>query len=167
MKKFILLFAIAVLIPNFLVAQKGHIFLCKEADCKITFPVEPEYKKEESEDGILYKATLEFEGQQYIFKAYTFRTNINLKNANQETLAKASMDGFTNGIKATSVYRKTWPFRGNIGLQAEIKSPEYQNTVYYKVIVIGQNRYEIAVLRAKGKLNNGGKNKFMNSFKLL
>ena len=167
MKKFALILVLAFVLPNLVSAQKGYIFTSKEADCKITFPAEPEYKKEESEEGILYKATLEFEGQQYIFKAYTFRTNINLKNANQETLAKASMDGFTNGIKATSVYRKTWPYRGNLGLQAEIKAPDYLNTVYYKVIVIGQTRYEIAVLRAKGKLNNGGKNKFMNSFKLL
>ncbi len=148
-------------------AQKWIRYQSKSARLQADFPVNPEEKIEDTDKAKTYTATVTHDGYEFTASAMLYKTNLNVKGLSQETLAKTSLDAFEKNLGATKVMSKNYYYRQDVGLDAEIDTPDYDNTILYRVIVVGKTRYEISVMKKSGKAKYGLMKKFLNSFKIL
>ncbi|MCB0478007.1 MAG: hypothetical protein KDC84_07580 [Crocinitomicaceae bacterium] len=156
-----------VLFPLTSTAQKWVKYECRDAKFAAQFPMTPEEKVEDSEQGKSYTATVTQGNTVYMASALIHTTNLQVAGLDQQTLASTSLDAFEKALGATKVTKKNYYSRNDVGLDAEIIVPGFANPILYRVIVIGQIQYQVVVMQKEGKAKKGTMYKFINAFKVL
>lgn len=165
-KQLAILFVLTLMIaPLSTQAQKWVKYENSQAKFSVSFPNDPDEKVEESDKGKSFTATASLDGMVFMASALIHKTNLNVKGLTQETMAKTSLDAFEKALGASKVSRKNYYSKNDVGIDAEIEVPGYDNVVLYRVIVIDQIQYQVVVMKKSGKAKKGDMKKFINSFR--
>lgn len=160
MKSFALLSLIFVL--GSFVPSEVYTFKSEEGSYSIEFPT-PFTTENNDQDGFVLVQTQSFLLEQLFFIGHNVHTD---EITDHEGIAKVSMDGFVGALGGETSQLKTWKVNGHKGLQANIDVEANNLKAQYKVILIGQVQYQIAVISDPAKWNQSAADAFFASFKV-
>lgn len=162
-----LIFLFAIAFSFFSFSQKWISKTFTEGKFKIEFPSTPVIEITETENAKIIHTSLEQNGQIYIGIATIFKTNLNLKGSNSETLSKYALDSFADSLGSKSVTSLNYYVKEYTGLNSQIKVDGYDNPVYYQVITIENILYQWIVSTKSGKEDKKGRHSFFKGITIL
>ncbi|NOQ73858.1 MAG: hypothetical protein GQ574_17760 [Crocinitomix sp.] len=166
MKKIIFqsaLLLIIVSISSAALAQSTKAkYFSSEAKLSVTFPSKFETTEDVKEAFKSVKTQVMVNGALY-YVSYSVHKNDLSKN---ESLAKVSLDSFIETLNGKVTKEAIWKVRKKNGLQALFNVTEGELKGEYRVVIIGQIQYQIAVVAPKESWDEKVTKKFFKSFKV-
>ncbi len=164
MKRIIFSCALLVLlvVATSLAPSAKFKYSSSEAKLSVVFPGEFETTEQVKDSYKSVKIQAVVDGVIY-FAIYTVHDN---EMTDSESLAKVSLDAFTEGIDGQITKESTWKVNKNNGLQVLLKAPSNDLVGEYRVVIIDQIQYQVTVVSPEKSWDAKRAKKFFKSFKV-
>jgi hypothetical protein len=156
---FLLIVLIGIAQPLDVVAQT---YKSKEGKCKVKFPATPKEETKSKTNATTVKISCKKDDQVY-FVGYTLHE---IKIIDHKDMAKVSLEAFIENTGGAAISQSEWIVKGNSGLKATINLEDKNALIEYRVVLIGQLQYQIAVTATKDDYDSDMAAKFIKSFKV-
>lgn len=130
-----------------------------EGKVSIKFPAEFDVTVEESETATTYQIISEL-GKDVFMLSFTFHET---EMDDPYNLAQVSLESFNEAVGGELVKETDYKYEDYKGREAIVDLSDAGATVYYRVVIIGQIQYQLAVVDHSGNILDE-KDKFFNSF---
>jgi len=155
----ILLICIVAVNPADAISQT---YKSSEGKFKVKFPGAIDIKEEEKEKSTTKKISCNENNNAY-FVNWT-EHKITMKD--QKKMAEVSLDSFLKSLGGSVSNKEDWNLKKYVGRKAKISLEEEKAVVHYRVILVGQNQYQVIVTAKKKDFDAKAAEKFFKSFKV-
>lgn len=138
-------------------------FKCEVTGAKVKFPATPKTETS-TEDGTTNSRSMcTYEGSSIM---YNVTHHDDLAGVEPMDLAKVSLEAFTESINGEISSQSDWKVKKSTGLQAIMEISEHGAKVDYRVVIIGNNQYQLVTIEMESDpLGQDIKDTFFDSFK--
>lgn len=138
-------------------------FTCEVTGAKVKFPSTPTTETS-SEDGATNSRSMcTYEGSSIM---YNVTKHDDLAGVEPMDLANVSLEAFTESINGEISSQSDWKVKKSTGLQAIMEISELGATVDYRVVIVGNNQYQLVTIEMESDpLGQDIKDTFFDSFK--
>lgn len=163
MKHLIKTFALLLSLILFSFApSKRSTFTSEDGLVSITFPTDFTTDKNSNENVNRTKAQGALNDQLFVI-GYAQHLN---KMVEHEEMADVSLKSFVETLGAEVTKQEVWEYKKNKGIHAWLKGDNNELVGEYKVILIGQNQFQLISVAEPSKWDEKAAAKFFKSFKL-
>ena len=163
MKNLINLFAVILSLVFFsFTPSEGSTFVSEDGFVSIEFPTEYHVDKKATDKVSRVKAQGDINNQLFVISYANHYTKL----VDHEEMASVSLKSFAEALNAEVTEQEEWKYKKHKGIHGWISSEKNELVGEYKVILIGQNQYQLTSVADPEYWDEKAAAKFFKSFKL-
>lgn len=147
-------------------AVPGDTYSSDACKVQVNFPGQWNEEVTEKDKVTIYKVNYKTSANN-IYKLSTIVYNAPISEKDQYARAKGSLNDFKDQMDAEIESQSKWQHEDHEGVKAAIHLPGYKYDMLYRVLWVGQRKYQILVMGPESNFDEEAARAFLNSFKLL